>query len=44
MEFRRIKKRRKPNYEKALLLIIVLLLFIYLWLNAEGLTERFFGE
>ena len=44
MEFRRLKKRRKPNYGKALLLIIVLLLFIYLWLHAEGMLEQYFGK
>jgi len=44
MEFRRLKKRRKPNYGKSILFIVLLLLFIYFWLNAEGLMERLFGN
>jgi len=44
MEFNRIRKRKKPNYSKSILLIIVLLIVIYLWLNADGIMERFFGE
>ncbi len=44
MEFRRLKKRRKPNYGKSILFIILLLLAIYLWLNAEGLMELYFGK
>ncbi len=44
MEFNRIRKRKKPNYIRSILLIIVLLLVIYFWLNADGIIERFFGK
>ena len=44
MEFRQIRKRKKPNYKRALILIIVLLALIYFWLHAEDIMERFFTK
>jgi nitrate/TMAO reductase-like tetraheme cytochrome c subunit len=42
MEFNRIKKRKKPNKSKLILLLIVLIGIIYFWLNANRLMEFFF--
>jgi len=44
MKFNRIRKRKKPNYVRSILLIIALLIVIYLWLNADGISEKFFGK
>lgn len=44
MKFRRLKPRRQPNQKRALFLIILLLLVIFIWLNADGLMERLFGR
>jgi|GEM_PF-1853564 len=44
MEFKRIRPRRRPNNKKTIILILVLLLAIYLWMNADGIIERFFGK
>jgi len=44
MNFNRIRKRKKPNYVKSIIYILLLLIVIYLWLNAEGIIERFFGR
>lgn len=44
MEFKRLKPRKKPNQKRALLLIIVLLIVILIWLNADSLMERVFGQ
>ena len=40
----RFNKRKKPNYKKALLLILVLLAVIYFYGNADELLKTFFGE
>ncbi|MFT6755513.1 MAG: hypothetical protein ACJAV9_000998, partial [Urechidicola sp.] len=39
MKFNRIKKRKKPNKNKLILLLIVLLGILYFWLNADRLME-----
>lgn len=44
MEFRRIRKRKKPNYIRAIILIVLLLIIIYIMSHAEGISERFFGK
>jgi hypothetical protein len=41
MKFRRVKKQKSPNYLRAVLLILVLILVIYFWLNAEGFVAKF---
>jgi hypothetical protein len=40
----RFNRRKKPNYKKALLLILVLLAVIYFYSNADTLLESLFGE
>ena len=42
MEFNRIRKRKKPSYTRSLLYIIVLLIVIYFWLNADDFMQKFF--
>ncbi len=44
MEFRRIRKRKNPNYKRALLLIILLLVMIYFWLHAEDIIGRYLSK
>ncbi len=44
MEFKRIKQRRKPNYTRAILLIVGLLLVVLIWFFAESIIERFFPK
>lgn len=44
MEFRRIKPRKKPNRFKLLLLLIALVLIVLIWLNADDLMNRLFGN
>ena len=44
MRFKKTRKKNKPNYVRALILILLLLLAIYLWYNTDGLTQRFFGK
>jgi len=36
MEQQRFKKRKKPNYKRGLILVILLMVILYLWINAEG--------
>lgn len=43
MKKKRFKKRKKPNYIRGLMLVILLLIILYLWMNAEGLITSFFG-
>jgi len=44
MEFKKIRKKKKPNYIRAIIYIILLLLVIYTWLNMDAITELIFGE
>lgn len=40
----RFNRRKKANYKKSLLLIIVLLAVIYLYRNADTIFKALFGE
>ena len=42
MEFRRFRKRKLPNNKRSIYFIVLLLVVIYLWLNAESVIARFF--
>jgi len=42
METQRFKKRKKPNYKRAIILIILLIIIIYLWFSAEGIVTDLF--
>lgn len=37
----RFKKRKKPNYKRAIILVIVLLIIIFLWFNIEDFITGF---
>jgi len=39
----RFKKRKKTNYKRGILLVILLLVIIYLWFNAESIVNALFG-
>ena len=38
----RFKKRKKPNYKRAIILVVALVVIIYLWFNAEAIITNFF--
>ncbi len=40
----RFKRRKKTNYKRALVFIILLLIAIYLYTNAETLFQGIIGE
>jgi hypothetical protein len=42
MEFKRIRKRKKPNFKRGIILVILLLIILYLWFNMESLMTRLF--
>lgn len=42
MKQQRFKKRKKPNYKKGLFLVTLLLIILYLWMNAEKILTIFF--
>lgn len=42
MEQQRFKKRKKPNYKRGLLLVLLLVIILYLWMNAEGFIANLF--
>lgn len=44
MEQQRFKKRKKPNYKRGLILVVLLFVIIYLWMNAEGLITSLFEK
>jgi len=43
MEQQRFKKRKKPNYKRGLFLVLLLVIILYLWMNADGLITSFLG-
>ncbi|SDW50146.1 hypothetical protein SAMN05444411_101868 [Lutibacter oricola] len=44
MEFKRIRKRKKPNYKRGFILVLALFLILYLWFNAEDFIAGFLGK
>jgi len=38
----RFQKRKKPNYKRGIILVILLLIIIFLWFNAEELISNLF--
>lgn len=44
MKTQRFKKRKKPNYKRGFVLVILLFVAIYFWLNAESLLAYFFKK
>lgn len=38
----RFKKRKKPNYKRGFFLVILLVIILYLWMNAEGFITNLF--
>lgn len=45
MEFkRRFGKQKRANPKRGLLLVILLILVLLLWYNAEGIITKIFGK
>lgn len=42
MAFNRFKQQKKPNYKRFIILVLVLLLVILLWKNADAILEGLF--
>lgn len=40
----RFKKRKKPNYKRGIILVLLLFLILYLWLNTENLITGLFEK
>lgn len=40
METQRFKKRKKPNYKRAIILLGLLIVIIYLWFNADWIITN----
>ncbi|MFK5958317.1 MAG: hypothetical protein QM495_05515 [Lutibacter sp.] len=36
MEHQRFKKRKKPNYKRGLILVMLLVIILYVWMHADG--------
>jgi hypothetical protein len=43
MEFNKLKPRKKPNYIRAIILLILLLLVIFIWLKADFIADYLFN-
>jgi len=42
MKFRRIRERKKSNPKRGIVLVILLIIIVYLWMNAEAFITRLF--
>lgn len=42
MKFRRIRERKKSNPKRGIVLVLLLAIVVYLWMNAESLITRLF--
>lgn len=40
MKFRRIRARKKSNPKRGIVLIILLIIVVYLWMNAESIVTK----
>ncbi len=43
MEFKRFNKRKKPNFIRGIILVLLLFIIVYLWMHAEQFIEMFFS-
>ena len=43
MKFRRIRDRKRSNHKRGILLVILLIIIVYLWMNAEGIVTKIFS-
>lgn len=43
MKYKRFRNRKRTNYKRGIILVILLLIILYLWLNAENLITNLFG-
>ena len=39
----RFKKGKRPNYKRAIILVLILLIIIFLWFNIEDIITSFLG-
>ena len=42
MKFTRINERKKTNPKRGIVLVILLIIIVYLWMNAEGIVHKMF--
>ncbi len=40
IKFRRIRGRKKPNPKRGIVFIILLIIMVYLWMNAEEILSK----
>ena len=40
MKFRRFRERKKANPKRGILLVILLIIIIYLFMNTEGIVNK----
>jgi cell division protein FtsB len=43
MEFKKFNKRKKPNFIRGIVLVLLLFIIVYLWMHAEQLVEMLFS-
>jgi len=44
MEFKRLNQRKRPNNKRGIILVILLLIMIYFWFNAESIIALLFKK
>ena len=42
MKFRKIRERKKSNPKRGIVLVILLIVIVYLWMNAESIISKLF--
>lgn len=40
MKFRRIRERKRSNPKRGIVLVILLIIIVYLWMNAESIVTK----
>ncbi|MGV6844624.1 MAG: hypothetical protein ACWA42_00675 [Lutibacter sp.] len=43
MKFKNLSRRKKPNYIRGIILVLLLFLVVYLWMHAEEIVNNFFS-
>ncbi|MDG2194909.1 MAG: hypothetical protein P8K77_08735 [Polaribacter sp.] len=42
MKFRKIRERKKSNPKRGIILVALLIIIVYLWMNTESFITKFF--
>jgi len=43
MDFKKFNKRKKPNYKRGIILVLLLFVIVYFWMHADEIIRAIFS-